>query len=239
MSERLAEELKECIRSIICQETETNEMPEAMIVLSGGIVKNGDSYKSPSYTETDDHGFITGGKARSIAAAKISEIFPNIEFVTTSRRSKEEPTHATVMANEMEHFGAHRDAITLEENSWDTYTEMIEMIKIAEEKGWTKISIITNDYHIPRVKEFFSQLERLSSQDSDTTERITKFKQKVEVSFIAAETILENISGHYKHLLSLVRESEGYRQRLLAEERGIDALRSGDYRLEEDPLKKY
>lgn len=235
--ERITEELKECIKSVICQETESGRMPESIFVLSGGIIRKDDEYKSPSYSETDDHGLITGGKARSIAAAKISEIFPDINFVTTSRRLKEEPTHASVVAAEMERFGAKQENIILEENSWDTYSEMIEMIKMAQREGWSRVAIVTNDYHVPRAKEFFIQLEKLSEQDKETMESISKFKQQVEVSFIPAEKILESTSGHYKNLISKVRESDNYKDRLAAEQRGIEALRSGDYQLGKDPYQ--
>ena len=184
----------------------------------------------------DDHGFVTGGKAGSVAAAKIAELFPDITFVTTSRRSLQEPTHAKTMADEMVRFGANEQQIILEENSWDTFSEMAEAIELARENGWSRIAFITNDYHIPRAKMFFARMLELARDNEQLIEKIKDFNNSAQVSFISAETVLENISGHYKHLISQARITEAYQQRLDAEKRGIEALQSGNYRVGKDPL---
>lgn len=228
-----SENKRELYQNILNKESNQKELPEAIFVLSGGIKEDKDGeFKTLSYSEKDVHGFVTGGKARVISAAELAKIFPEIKVVTTSAIEPDYPSHARVMANELLKREVPEDQIILEEKSIDTLTEFMEMIKISVREKWKRITIITNDYHIPRAKEMFQQIESLvKGEDPEFDAALIKFKEaNTKINFISAEEILETINPHFKTLIEKVKQTEEYTKRLEAEERGLEDLKSGKYK---------
>lgn len=198
--------------------------PDAIFILSGGIVAKDEGrtqqFKSPSYKEKDENGLITGGKARVIAAAEISKKFPEAKIITTSKDARESgrPTHAEVMAEELQKLGIHPETIIKEEKSKDTLTELREMIKMIQQNNWKNVDVITNEYHISRVE---AMLDVLLSETE---------KEKPLIQLISAEKILETKSSHYKKLFDKVRQTDGYRLRIEREQKGVEDFKQGIYR---------
>ncbi len=236
MKERLTEKSenkRELYQNILNKESNQKELPEAIFVLSGGIKKSEEGkFKTLSYSEKDVHGFVTGGKARVISAAELAKTFPEIKLVTTSAVEPNYPSHARIMANELLKLEVPKDQIILEEKSIDTLTQFMEMVKISVQEKWKRIIILTNDYHIPRAKEMFQQIESLvKGEDSEFDAALIKFKEaNTEINFMSAEEILETTDPHFKTLIEKVRQTEEYKKRLEAEEKGLKDLRSGEYK---------
>ncbi len=225
---------EELYKNILTKEFKNGAVPDAIFVLSGGVElhpKRG--YRSPSYGGADFTGLITGGRARVIAGAEISKSFPEITMVTTSRGQEDRPTDAEIMAQELEDRGVDSGNVELEEESTSTLTELIQMIKIAEEKEWSKVAVLTNGYHVPRVKVMYDKLESIEGLCDDAeVSSIRRFKEGgAEVSFVSAEDIMVNISPHYKNLIDKVEQSEGYKERLELEREGVEDLLAGRYKL--------
>ena len=239
MNEGLRPEIKrEIIKSIISKEFESGELPQGVFILSGGIIEKKGRLRTTSYSDVDPHGLVVGGKARVIAGAEIAKMFPEVKLVATSRYETDRPTHASIIAEELRRDKVNDDQIILEEESYSTYTELVEMVKISLKNKWRRVSVLTSDYHIPRVREFWRQLEVLSGGNDEFIESLHNFHGNSEVGFLSAEDVLENISGHYKYLIEKVRDSEPYKERLVAEQKGIEDLGSGKYILGIDPRQK-
>lgn len=207
--------------------------PNVIFILSGGIKKNRRGYKSPSYNEIDHAGLVTGSKARVIAAAEISKSFPKTIIVTTSSVNPNEPTHANVMTQELKRLKVPESKIVREEQSYDTLSEMVEMIKLASEKEWFRIVAITSRYHIPRVQEMYNRLRSIIPKEDapEFYEALEQLEKRgSSVKFVAAEDILPHRSHRYKNLIAEVENTSGYIERVEAEKRGLEALRSGNYK---------
>jgi DUF218 domain len=213
--------------------------PDAIFVLSAGIIPietpRGDAqYKTTAYSDVDHKGFLGGGKARIIAAAEASSFFPEAPLVTDSysaQKSGEEPTHAEVMAEELQHYGVPKERIIKEERSVDTITELVEMIKLAALHKWHNIAVVSNAYHIPRIQEMYRQLDTLASKDdTDFGAAMKEVAQNpIEISFVSAEDILPIRSEHYVKLIEEMENTSAFKNRVAAEEQGLKQLREGTY----------
>lgn len=237
---------EEAIRNIVSAEF-AGEIPQALFVLSGGIVADtrertdnpgDDGYKTLSYQDLDAHGLVTGGKARVVAAAEIAKLFPDLPLVTTSRYEADKPTHAAVMAQELEQRSVPSEQIIKEEQSVNTVTELTELVKMAVRNEWKRVEAITSDYHIARCAKMFEALDTIVNYDDpEFFEALAKFRESgSRLAFIAAEEVLEKVSSKYSQLFEQVRQTDAFKGRVAAEEKGIRDLQEGRYKIYNAPL---
>ncbi|MDP2648508.1 MAG: YdcF family protein, partial [bacterium] len=131
--------------------------PDAIIVLSGGSVPldNGkagaEGFRSSSYDDRDAFGTL-GGYARVRAGAVLAKRFPEACVITTSKRGDEPVTHAAIQAQELQELGVPKERIILEERSENTESQLRESFSISAKRGWKHIAVVSNEYHIPRVR---------------------------------------------------------------------------------------
>jgi hypothetical protein len=193
--------------------------PDAIFVLSGGIVRTiHGGFRSTSYRDLDFHGFCTAGKTRVIAAAQLGRVHQKAVLVTTSRVEPDFPSHASVMATELIRYGIPLGRILLEEQSVNTQTELIEMVKLATRNRWGHIAVLTNAYHLARVRAMIELFSGLCE---------SKWPQTVVL--VAAENVLRLRSPHYTRLIAAAESTEAFRGRIEAEKRGLRQLREGTY----------
>lgn len=248
--EKSVEERKEALAKIL-MEAEGGLMPQAIFILDGDITEvaeaenkydfhNPNRFRPNSYYDKDLHGAITGAQARIAAGAEIGKLFPEPVLVTTDTRYHiDEPTHATISKNELVQLGIEANRILLEENSNSTITQLVEMIKIANEKGWSQIAILTSDYHIPRCQMIWEKLIDLIEgakageiYKKEFIEALAEFKQNNRrIIFVAAEKVLEKVNDDYRVLIKEAKESDGYQKRVELEEKGIKDLEAGKYKV--------
>jgi hypothetical protein len=229
------------------------QVPDVIVPLAGAIkpLKKEVKYSSPndepalawsnlSFEDFGDQGLVTGGKARMLAAVEAAKLFPETTIVANSynRFNADEPTMAAVSRQELLRRGVPDSQIMLEEESFSTFTELTELMKLAVQNNWTKVSIITSDYHIPRTAEMMNQLTSLDKiapaehiQEADEAmEALSTFnKRGGRVAFIAAEDILRLVSHRYGEYLDNVKQTSSYNDTLESEARGLAHLKSGNY----------
>lgn len=205
---------------------------KALFVLDGDIQKKGsgkfERWSSTSYTAKDAHGLLAGGHARVIAAAEIVRRFPDLKVVTTSCYKHEDPIHAEIYKEELQRLGVPEQSIEMECVSRSTLEELKEMVKMATKKGWNKVAMLTNNYHLPRVKEMYFRLGELEDYGGFDS-RWTSAEENLEVLFLDAESILPLRDQRYKKIVEKVKCSEEYKRRVESEKRGIQAIREGKY----------
>ena len=230
------EERKEALAKILMGDR-SEGLPQAVFILGGGIVKIDEVFRSTSYLDTDYSGAIAGGQARVAAGAELSKVFPELTFVTTSHCREDEPSEAAVMATELKQLRVKDDKILLEEKSTTTVTEFVEMIKIADEKGWSQIAILTSDYHIPRCKIMWKKLANLidgadfsDDYKKEFSRALAEFKQNnSQIIFVGAEEVLEKVNDDYRVLVKEAKESDGYKKRVELEKEGVKNLQENKY----------
>lgn len=187
-------------------------IPDAIIIPTSGSVLRAGAWHSTSYEDRDAFGTL-GGHARIKAAAILARRFPDAVIVTTSRRGNELPTHARIAADELIGLGVARESIVLEEKSETSRTQLEESLALAMKEGWSRVLIVANEYHIPRLRTFCEHV----------------VKPAVQPEFISAESVLVENNPDFQKTFDAVKQTGAYQERLAAEARGIEAIKSGTY----------
>lgn len=194
--------------------------PDIFIVLSGGTVPNvaapenkPGAYRSTSYEEGDAFGML-GGIARVQAAALLAHRYPEALLLTSGARNEGEPSHAVIMAKELEVLGVHPDRILLEETSYNTHTQIQETLKMAREHGWRTVVYVTNEYQCARVEALLAMNEQIEGST---------------VICEAAEPLLIDAVPGFKEHYEQIKSRDSYRERVAAERQGVEAVKNGTY----------
>ncbi len=223
------------IRGIVTNGFSEGATPDVVFSMSGGIAKKtdprGDYYGSTAFDQKTDTGHVTGSKPRIIATTEIANIYPEIPIVATSKVFDDEPTHAAVIAEELIARGVDSNRIVYEEKSISTITEVIEMVKLAVEKDWHHLAVVTNSYHIPRMREMYERLPEIV-EDELLREVYSYFQAKGgEVSFVAADDVMRAMSKRFESYLDKVAELPEYQRTVASEAKGLEDIKAGRYRV--------
>jgi hypothetical protein len=227
--QRKAERMKEIFHGV---------EPDAVVILSADIVEAPDrkiGYKSGSYADLDVRDLLSGAKARVIAGAEASKYFQDAEIVTDTRDrdlSRGRPTHAAVYADELQRLGVDASRIVMEEESINTIEELVETVKMSEQRNWREIALISNDYHVPRIREMYNRLDELADpKDIDFWNAYTSFQIGTRsLQVVSAEDILPVRNPRYARLIQEVHALPEYAARVRAEQQGIEDLKNRTYR---------
>lgn len=207
--------------------------PGAIFILSGGIVKRERGYSTTAYSDTQGDYGVLGGKARVVAAAELSKFYPEAKLVSTATYypTPGDPSQSQIMESELLRLGVDKSQIKTEEYSRSTYDELSRIIALSLENDWHNIAVVTNEYHLPRVKEMLAGLNELATNKNDESllSLIPRFEKASNISFVSAEDVMVLRSPHYKSVIEEAKKHPDYKKRVEAENRGLQALKSGTY----------
>jgi hypothetical protein len=213
------------------------ETPDAIVVVSGASKFNPKKgrYEMGSYSDTDDSGLVTGGKDRDIAAAELSQAFPESTLVTTSQNMNPDiPTYASIQKGELVHMGIPAEKIIEENVSYRTVDGLKNTLLMAKEKGWKRLVYITSPYHIARMQEFLGRILQFAADDQESI-RLQAIHDdisggKLIVKLLSSDEVLPFRSKHYTAYFDKVKQLPSYAARLAAEQKGVEDIRSGKYK---------
>lgn len=192
-------------------------IPDAIIIFSGGIVvdeKEGQNHwRTTTYEERDAFGTL-GGRDRVEAAVLLAKKYSNAYLVTTSHTlGRIDPSLAKVYASELHTLGVEPGRIMQEERSSTTQTAVAEALRLAQEKGWKHIILLSSEFHLPRVVAFYEQT-----------------KNDIEATAISSESVLTKENPAFAEYFEKMKKSPAYQKRLVAERRGLKAIKKDTYR---------
>jgi len=203
------------IKKIKVYEKMIGFVPEVIIVLSAGTIKDTNGkLRSTSVDEADAFGTLFG-EARVIATAELAKYFIDAKVITTSVGAHGELTTAAVLREELIKLSISSERIILEEKSTNSLTQIRETLKIALENKWKNIVFVTNEYHLNRVRAMY---EYLVYKDED-----------IKVLFIGAESILPHRDPSFIKIIEEMKKTDAYQNRIKNEERGIKDIINGTY----------
>ncbi len=138
---------------------------DAVAVLCGGLRYDGEAYHPASFTDSDAHGML-GSHIRVLAAADLyrggcAGVFlfsTGISQKSWDRFGPGVPAEAAVYA---EHFRAEAGAgpaVLLETGSVNTAGNCAAIAAAAGQHGWSRLAVVTSEYHLARVRELFRRL---------------------------------------------------------------------------------
>lgn len=222
--------------------------PDVIFTFSGGIKQDNKTeigFRTLAYSDLSEHGLVTGSRSRVIAAAEIAKALPDVPIVTNSfnRFDASEPTMASVIEKELVNRGVGPERILREERSFSTITQLIEMVRESNEHEWTKVAVVGNEWHFPRMEAMFNNLETVvqyadPDENAKFQEDLKHFRErKTKVSFVASEDIMRATSEHYGAYLDAAEQTEGFGKSMAAEAKGLADLEAGKYRVTLQPEK--
>lgn len=223
--------MKEIIDTIYTKEKDIEKEKykyDVIVVMGGGIREKGRGgtkrWRTTSYGEGDDYGSL-GARARVIAAEYLYEkgnVAKNI--LTTTGKPKyldwdlNAPAESEVMKDELAQRGLPENLIFIDDKSKNTKENIEEIFKIAKEHNWKKLLILSNDYHLLRIREFCKKIqEGMGATD-------------LQIDFESAEGVLKEYDPKWGNFIERAYESPGMFKRIENEKRGLEALKKEKYK---------
>lgn len=188
--------------------------PDAIVIFSAGVMPlEGGGWRTTTYDESDAFGTL-GGRDRVEAAVLLAKKYPSAYLVTTCQRMDHVlPTLASTYAQELHALGVPNERIVKEEISVNTGTSVQEVLRITEEKGWKRLFLLSSEFQLSRIEAFYEQA-----------------KSDIRATIISSESVLIKQDPAFAEYFENVKKSPAYQTRLVAEARGIAAIKSGTYR---------
>jgi len=200
-----------------------------IVVLSGGAIKDEKTgkWRTAKFNEKGDNFGVQGDYLRTIAGSYLYKAKPNSILIASGgwgqlKDIPEAPTLATILKSELIELGVPAGKILTEEKSGATYQQLSELQKIAVKKGIKNIIIISNRYHLPRLRAMIEYGPGLNI-----------FKRMFDGSDIklkSAEDILIKYKPEkWEKIINKAYKSKDIIARIELEKKGIEQIKKGTY----------
>lgn len=213
---------------------------DAVVVLCGGLQKTGGNYYPTDYRHGDEFGMLGAG-IRIVAALDLyfkrqSKNFVFSTGITEKNKAKfgeGVPPEAQVYAEKfirilkgLQRRSDYRNkfsdieepVITLENRSFNTTSNIKEVLQIIRDNNWQKVAILSSKYHIPRVQALYSMALEQHPE------------VRIGIDFIKAEDYVEQTEpGEYDSVIVRYEKTSEAKKRYANEEQGLEAIRKGKY----------
>jgi hypothetical protein len=207
--------------------------PDVLFIHSAGIRRSAatGAWRSVEWGHPGDLGLHTGARTRVLAGAEFARIFPNVPIVANSynRNSADEPTMASVVAQELVDRGVDEDNIILEEESFSTITQYIELLKLAKEYDWKNVAIMGNEYYKERLEAIFTHLPEIVDDQSIQELWLDFHESGRTLVVMDCEPVLRAMDPHYVNYLDNVYSQPYYREMQQKEAQGLEDINNGRY----------
>ncbi|MDO8553026.1 MAG: YdcF family protein [bacterium] len=198
--------------------------PDAIAILSSGIKQNPSGHwASTDLTQEDDVLGAPGGTLRVRAVAILADKYPRAVIVAMGGKGFDVPRNypenrpllCEILQDELLDAGVPAERIVLERESNNTYQQLVALTALIRNRGWTRVAVMTNRWHIPRTRTILK----------------SKFPElKSTLTIVSAEEVLiANNSDEWESGIVQAYASEWLAQRIDREEQGIRQIMEGTY----------
>ena len=200
-------------------------MRELIVVLCGQIRRSGNTWRSVSYEDGGESLGAPGSDARIVAGSVLFIEKPNSTLLVSGRGSRNvddpanAPSLAAVAKDELVALGVPPERIIVESSSCSTYQQLLSIKDKIEEFGEGNTHLISNDYHLPRIKAMINHAPNIKD--------VPAFRK---INLVSAEQIL--LSKHpndWKQRIENAYNSQQMKQIIEGERSGAGQVVSGSY----------
>lgn len=205
------------------------EKIDVIVILGGGLKKDKNGWRTTNFDEGDNFGGL-GDRLRVVAAEFLARENPKVIVVVSGGRGQLRkvvgaPTVSEVLKKELMALGVAPERIIEKNNSNNTYQQLKELIKVLNGRGFSKIGIISNRHHLPRVQAMVEFIPDLKS--------LKDLLLIGNLELLSAEDILLDFDPNsWKDLISRAYASEAMQKRIELENQGVAQIKAGTYKLE-------
>ncbi len=201
---------------------------KALAVFGGSMIRDLNSWRLTRFQEKDNFG-IVGGYIRTIAAALLFKEEPEALVIASGGRGQfskipDAPTIASLIKRDLISRGVPENRIITEERSGNTFQQLIKLQAVAAIRNFQEFKIISNRYHLPRIKAMIKTVEKLSF-----LKRLLDNQRLFLVS--AEEVLLARQPEQWEKIINQAYQSKGMAERILLEQEGVRQLEAGEYHL--------
>lgn len=200
-----------------------NKTLSAIFILGGGLKKDGSVWRTTRLNEDGDHYGPTADCLRVLAGALLFKAGKVQTLIASGGKGQykdnpEVPTLASVIKNELISMGVPVEAVEEENESENTYQQLKAAKNITEKLVFTSVGIISNFWHIPRIKALIDHASDLKN---------------FNIKLISAETVITEI-GDPNLATSIKRayDSSLFNKRIELEAKGIQDIQEGKYKFQ-------
>ncbi|OGY90204.1 MAG: hypothetical protein A3B30_04450 [Candidatus Komeilibacteria bacterium RIFCSPLOWO2_01_FULL_52_15] len=196
----------------------------ALVIFGGGLSRDkSGEWHTTNFDEGDNHG-VLGDRLRVLAGRSLLTDDPDQLVVVLGGLGQLAGTGAPpvseVLKKELIDLGVPRRQIITEKKSGTTYQQLQELKKIIRSRTLVDLLLITNAFHVKRVK----MMIRL---DPVLQRLLLNGKMKVR----SAEDVLIQKDSRWKKKIRAAYSTKFMKERIKKEEEGVRQLRSGKYLL--------
>jgi len=196
---------------------------KAIIILGGGLKKDKGKWRTTNFDEGDNFG-AQGDSLRVAAGYYLCKSDQDLLLIVSGGQGQYEnipdaPTIAGVIESELLNFGALKENIIKEETAYNTWQQLQETKKIIQREKCNKANIISNKYHLPRIKAMINKDRELKKMFSSGLINLQS----------AEEVCLKYDKKRWQKAIKDVYNSEAMQERIKLEEKGVRDIKAGKY----------
>lgn len=199
---------------------------EAIVIVGGGLKREADGrWRTTTFEDKGDNFGLSGDKLRVIAASYLYKENPKMFIVALGGKGQlkniqNAPNVSAIIKKELIDLGVAEEKIIEENNSGTTYQQLEELKKIIKEKKLKYIMIVSNEYHLPRIKAMIEALPQLK-----------EMSKLINIELIAAEKVLLDYDREtWQEIIKIVYNSQAMKKRIQLEQKGIKDIKEGRYK---------
>lgn len=197
---------------------------KAVVIIGGGLKKENHKWRTTGFNEGDNFG-ATGDRLRVVAGSYLFKYNPGQILIALGGRGQlknipNAPTVAEVIKNELVELGVSAERIIKEEQSGNTWQQLQELKKIIKRQKLEYIIVISNEYHLPRIKAMIEKDLELN-----------KMFDAAKIKLQSAEEIIIKYHSEQKKEIKSVYKSKAMQERIALEQKGVKDIEEGKYLL--------
>lgn len=204
------------------------EKIRTVAVLGGAITRDARSgiWRTTRFNEGGDNFGAQGDQLRVVAAAIQYKKNPDRTIVIVLggkgqlRHVKGVEPLSAVLTRELVDLGVPKDKIIRESRSGTTYSQLVELQKIIRKMKLKDVQIISNRWHLPRIKATI-----------DYGPKLEDFHKQASVRCVSAEAVVvRSGAGGWKRRVERAYASRQIRERIKVEREGVRQIKCGEYK---------
>lgn len=198
----------------------------AIVILGGGMIKDKATgrWRTTNFNEGDKFA-VDGGRLRVDAVAYLYQANPDCRIICSGGKGQyahipDAASLSSVIKRELIVCHVPASKIIQEGKSGNTVQQLYNTSQLARRKKISRLVLISNRYHLPRIKTMLELLPALKES----------FKS-LSVKLLSAEEICLKYDQHkWQPLIDRVYKTQAMKKRILLEQQGVRDLKQGKYK---------
>lgn len=195
----------------------------AIVVIGGWLIKKNGRWQTTGFDGNFGNGTV-GDRLRVLASYYLYNKNNRSLIIASGgkgklRKFKGVPSIASVIKRELTELGIPGDGIIIEGRSDSTYENLRNLIRIAKARRLNGIIVVSNRYHLPRIKAMVKYAPGLN-----------ELSKIVHIKYCEAEVVVIKNNPSWRSIIQNAYARKEMKDLILKEKKGVKDLKSGNYR---------